>query len=303
VKGKTAYMSPEQAMGEAALDLRSDLYSVGAVLFECVGGRKMWEGTEMEVLRHLALDEPPKLEETDANAPAELCALYTKLVSKNPDDRPSSAQEVANELRAFAARHEHSGSDALRALMKRLFAAEAVKRKSELETALAFAAPCEADLLADDLRASLTPDVASHRKSHGEIVTSVQSRREEKRPFSSMLLAALVIVAIGGASFLAIRAKGDDVRDHAPATSETTTPTPTASAAPTPPTPTSSANAISSAFSAPPATATAVAHSTAHDGAAKVPSNPASTKAHDKPGTDKPGVKGQPNLDVDPNPI
>src|SRR5262249_9202094 len=62
VKGKTAYMSPEQAMGDP-LDRRSDLFSVGAVLFECLTGQRMWgNGTDMEVLRKLALEAPPRLE-------------------------------------------------------------------------------------------------------------------------------------------------------------------------------------------------------------------------------------------------
>ena len=57
VKGKLAYMSPEQAMGDA-IDRRSDLYAVGAVLFECVTGRRMWgDGTDME-MRPRPVDVP-----------------------------------------------------------------------------------------------------------------------------------------------------------------------------------------------------------------------------------------------------
>jgi serine/threonine-protein kinase len=301
VKGKTAYMSPEQAMGEAALDLRSDLYSVGAVLFECVSGRKMWEGTEMEVLRHLALDEPPKLEEADPNAPAELCALYTKLVARNPADRPSSAEAVAKELRHFCESQSGATTDALRSLMKRLFAAQAVERKSQLERALAVAAPSEADVLAGDLRASLTPE-ETERRSQSEIVASVRSRHEEKekRPFSRTLLAALAIVAIAGASFLAIHANATDAHDPAAASSQTVaaSASPTAILSSIPATPTvASANAASTAVTSP-ATAKAPSRSTAHDETAKIPANPASSKPHEKS-----GVKGQPNLDVDPNPI
>lgn len=300
VKGKTAYMSPEQAMGEAALDLRSDLYSVGAVLFECVSGRKMWEGTEMEVLRHLALDEPPKLEETDPKAPAELCALYTQLVSRNPTDRPTSAEVIGAELRKFAESQTGAGPDALRALMKRLFAAQAVERKTQLERALAVAAPSEADLLADDLRASLTPEIAADRRSQSEIVASVQSRREdekEKRPVSRTMLAALAIVAIAGASFLAIRANATDAqRDPAPAASQANANSSALPAAPSsiPATP-SVASAASAAASVTAATPTT--HATPHDETPKIPANSSSSKPHEKPGV-KP-----PNLDVDPNPI
>ncbi|MEO7111737.1 MAG: serine/threonine-protein kinase, partial [Polyangiaceae bacterium] len=300
VKGKTAYMSPEQAMGEAALDLRSDLYSVGAVLFECVSGRKMWEGTEMEVLRHLALDEPPKLEDVDPKAPSELCALYTKLIARNPADRPASAENVASELRAFAESQTGAGTDALRALMKHLFAAQAIERKNQLERALAVAAPSEADVLAGDLRASLNPEIAGDRRSHSELVASVQSRRgddTDKRPVSRTILAALAIVAIAGASFLAIRANATDAqRDPTPAASLTIA---NSSSIPSSPSSIPATPVVASTTSAPTiASASAPTnHATPHDEAPKIPSNSSSSKHHEKPGV-KP-----PSLDVDPNPI
>jgi len=146
VKGKVAYMSPEQAMGDA-LDRTSDLYSVGAVLYECVAGKKMWEGTDMEVLRHLALGEPPSLEDAAPGAPVELCDLYAQLVTRTPSDRPGTARHVAERLRAFAAKSGGASSDAaaLKALMARLFDAEAAARRRALSTSLAGAAPREAD--------------------------------------------------------------------------------------------------------------------------------------------------------------
>ncbi len=94
VKGKTGYMSPEQAMGEP-LDPRSDLFAVGSLLYELLTGKKMWAGTEMEVLRSLALSSPPALPETVDPA---LRALYARLVARNVAERPKSATEVALEF-------------------------------------------------------------------------------------------------------------------------------------------------------------------------------------------------------------
>ena len=119
VKGKTAYMSPEQAMGET-VDRRSDLYSVGAVLYECVTGRRMWgSGTDFDVLRRLALEEPPQLAaDTDRPAPPALAALHARLIERDRANRPATAHEVAMELRAYAGDTQTSD---VHAAMDRLF--------------------------------------------------------------------------------------------------------------------------------------------------------------------------------------
>ena len=134
VKGKAAYMSPEQAMGDP-LDRRSDLYSLGAVLFECLTGRRMWEGTDMEVMRKLALDTPPALLPLVQDAPPALARLYERLVARERDGRPESAGVVARELRAIADGHEAARS--LPEVMSELFSDSAKTRQAELERALA----------------------------------------------------------------------------------------------------------------------------------------------------------------------
>src|SRR5579872_5898123 len=102
VKGKMAYMSPEQALGEK-LDRRSDLFSVGAVLFECLTGRRMWgSGTDLEVMRRLALEEPPRIEDLLPDVPPALSDLQRRLVAKSVEERPETAADVARELRAYA---------------------------------------------------------------------------------------------------------------------------------------------------------------------------------------------------------
>jgi serine/threonine-protein kinase len=147
VKGKMAYMSPEQALGEK-LDRRSDLFSVGAVLFECLTGERMWgSGTDMEVMRKLALESPPRLDEALRAAPAALVDLHARLVARDPQRRPTSAREVAEELRAFMASRGAPDRAAVRSLMRRLFSEEAARRHAQLTDALEQAAPKGAQLL------------------------------------------------------------------------------------------------------------------------------------------------------------
>ena len=101
VKGKMAYMSPEQALGDK-LDRRSDLFSVGAVLFECLTGRTMWGvGTDVELMRKLALEQPPVLDAAETRVAPGLAALHARLVAREPGMRPRTAREVAHELRAL----------------------------------------------------------------------------------------------------------------------------------------------------------------------------------------------------------
>jgi hypothetical protein len=139
VKGKMAYMSPEQALGEP-LDRRTDLFSVGAVLFECLAGHRMWgAGTDLDVMRKLALEDAPRLDLAVPGVPPALAQLQARLVARDRAARPATAHDVATELRAIAgpggssvdARHA-----AVRALMQALFTGEEAARDAQLAEAL-----------------------------------------------------------------------------------------------------------------------------------------------------------------------
>lgn len=156
VKGKVAYMSPEQAMGDP-VDRRSDLYSVGAVLFECLTGRRMWEGTDLEVMRKLALSDPPRLEADAPGVGAELAAVFDRLVAKDRESRLASALTVAGELRRLAGRPGEALESALAAMMSTLFEGDGTSRRAELDRALE--ATGEANL--EEVRKTLFPSRSS----------------------------------------------------------------------------------------------------------------------------------------------
>jgi serine/threonine protein kinase len=84
------YMSPEQCLGHP-IDARSDLYSLGAVLFEMITGRKIYDGANSaEVIAMHVNAPPPKLADLlSAHQP-----LLDKLLAKKPEDRFQSAAEV-----------------------------------------------------------------------------------------------------------------------------------------------------------------------------------------------------------------
>jgi serine/threonine protein kinase len=102
VVGTPAYMSPEQARG-LKLDHRTDLFSLGAVLYRLCTGRLPFEGpTTMAVLTALAADDPPPVRELNPPVPASLADLVHQMLAKKPADRPATADEVARRLRSVA---------------------------------------------------------------------------------------------------------------------------------------------------------------------------------------------------------
>jgi serine/threonine protein kinase len=102
VVGTYRYMSPEQARGEA-LDRRSDLYSLGATLYELLAGRPPFpHHNQLELLEAIVLKEPPQISRINPGAPAVLRGLAHRLLAKNPSDRPEHADEVGLFLRAVA---------------------------------------------------------------------------------------------------------------------------------------------------------------------------------------------------------
>ncbi|KAB2900605.1 MAG: serine/threonine-protein kinase PknK, partial [Kofleriaceae bacterium] len=85
--GTPAYMSPEQA-ADCPLTPASDWYSVGAMLYEALTGRRPWEGSADEVMRRKQLDLPPRPLELAPSSPPDLDALCMALLAPDPDARP-----------------------------------------------------------------------------------------------------------------------------------------------------------------------------------------------------------------------
>jgi non-specific serine/threonine protein kinase len=97
VVGTPRYMAPEQASGEA-VDARSDVFAVGAMLFEMLAGRPAFSGRSVVEVLHATLHEqPPAL--TGSPAVAAIDRVIRRALAKRPADRWSSAEEMADELR------------------------------------------------------------------------------------------------------------------------------------------------------------------------------------------------------------
>ncbi|MCC6217327.1 MAG: serine/threonine protein kinase [Polyangiaceae bacterium] len=99
--GTPNYMAPEQAVG-GPVDARSDLYAVGAILYELLSGRPPFAGaTHTEVLAKVLTRPPMPLRAFDRSLPPELEALVRRALAKDADDRPASAVELARSLQPF----------------------------------------------------------------------------------------------------------------------------------------------------------------------------------------------------------
>jgi serine/threonine protein kinase/tetratricopeptide (TPR) repeat protein len=108
--GTFAYASPEQISGQR-IDARSDLYSLGVLLFRLATGKRPFAHTTPDAMARAHLEEPPpKASELQPELPAELVHLIDQLLAKSPMERPQRAQEVAERLEAMAGRPFHDRS-------------------------------------------------------------------------------------------------------------------------------------------------------------------------------------------------
>lgn len=102
VMGTPAYMAPEQAAGAIdEIGPRSDVYALGAVLFELISGRVPFIGNVGEVLQQVQTEDPPSLRRLARQAHRDLDTICGKAIARRPADRYATAQDLAADLRRF----------------------------------------------------------------------------------------------------------------------------------------------------------------------------------------------------------
>lgn len=111
LKGKPAYMAPEQARG-GKVDQRADIFSFGVLMFELLAGKRPWRAkAAFDVMMEIAGDPPPKLSDLRPALNPEFIAIVEKCLAKKPEERFSSAAEIQARLDAWRAQKGFTSDD------------------------------------------------------------------------------------------------------------------------------------------------------------------------------------------------
>jgi serine/threonine protein kinase len=110
VFGSPAYMSPEQFESSTDVDLRSDIWAIGVLLYEFVTGELPFQETSIYRIRKRVTEEKPRpIRELRRDSPADLWSVILKCMEKDPNQRYSNLADLAKALRPFASpRAQHS---------------------------------------------------------------------------------------------------------------------------------------------------------------------------------------------------
>jgi serine/threonine-protein kinase len=194
LKGKYGYLSPEQLRFEEP-DRRSDVFSLGVVLFELLSGKRLYKNVDgMDGARRILNEPPPDIGEFREDVPDALVELLFSMLAKDPAHRPGTARDVARTLEPIVATLvELEGRMEVSEYLERVFARERVANEAQVSRAIA---------QATGLTASEEPTASEARRRIAPIA----------------LIAGLAIVVIAGGAIAFVAVTSDPVEPAAPST-------------------------------------------------------------------------------------
>lgn len=160
VKGKVAYMAPEQVVG-GQIDHRADLFSVGVLLWEAIAGQSMHGDLSVyESLNRLVRGDLPKIRDTVPTVPDELEQIVNRALALKPDDRYEDADAFRNALLGYLESCCHVRARDVGERVAQLFARERADVNEVIRRAMT--SPAGPDLTPGDFRSTrLLPDFVS----------------------------------------------------------------------------------------------------------------------------------------------
>jgi hypothetical protein len=254
IKGKPAYMSPEQANGQP-LDGRSDLFAVGIMLWEMLVGRRLFVGEDTRAtLAAVLFGQIPRPRSLRGDVPKDLERVVMKLLERDLPARYETAEQAIKDL-LDCSDAPKAGREALVGVLAERFAAEAPVRQSRARASLppgyATTAPGAVPIPQQPtLRAHGAPTPAAALPSLGAVMNARTGTIEHRYTaatrrgtMNKLLIAALTAVFAGVATFAVVAvvnapSKQEAVRDAAPpAAGSDAAPAPADAAPPEPPPP------------------------------------------------------------------
>jgi serine/threonine protein kinase len=197
LKGKYAYMSPEQILGQE-LDARSDVFSLGVVLWECLARRKLFnQENDLKLLQAVTEKDAPSPCSVDPEVPELLAEIARKALARNRDERYPSAAEFSSALRRYLkATAADWDNVAIGRFMQDLFSDRLKEKRKLIESAQASESELQ-DSLFSDLRDYLSDTEHSVPRSPatGHPLFPLAARRFKRRPMMLMLIALLGVLA------------------------------------------------------------------------------------------------------------
>jgi eukaryotic-like serine/threonine-protein kinase len=236
LKGKIAYMAPEQAAGEESLDRRADVFAAGIVIWEELAAKRLFKAeNEAATLSRVMTEPVPPLSVIVPGLSVQLSNVVMKALERDPNRRFSTCAQFGDALEAAATGKERIATPReLAAYVSEVLGEEVVAQREAVRAWIARSEPSQVGPLPGTTPSSSVSAAAmSLSGSDGQLATQSHTAAAPRRNRAGLfVMMILLLLAVGGGGFLFARETG---QNHTVAAQQpASTPTPTLSSPPVP---------------------------------------------------------------------